>query len=63
MSEEPGYANVHFVKIDVDEAPDVAQEEGVRAMPTFGIYKNGEKVDELVGANPNALRQKIDALL
>lgn len=64
MSNEQAYADrVSFVKIDVDEASDVAQEQGIRAMPTFGIFKNGEKVDEVVGADARSLRTKIDALL
>ncbi|KIW33743.1 thioredoxin, variant [Cladophialophora immunda] len=50
---------VDFYKVDVDEVPDVAQELGVRAMPTFMIFKNGEKVAEVVGANKRALEQAI----
>jgi len=57
FSEE--YVDAHFVKIDVDEVPDVAQELGIRAMPTFLIFKKGEKVQEIVGANPTALKAAI----
>lgn len=53
FSEE--FPGAHFVKVDVDEVPDVAQELGVRAMPTFIVFKGGEKVGEVVGANPKAL--------
>ncbi|KAG9244343.1 thioredoxin [Calycina marina] len=53
------HTGAHFVKIDVDECPDVAQELGVRAMPTFMIFKNGEKIQEIVGANPVALEAAI----
>ncbi|KAI9894992.1 MAG: hypothetical protein M1814_000214 [Vezdaea aestivalis] len=49
------YTDVTFVKVDVDEQPEIAQEYSVRAMPTFLIFKNGEKVDEVVGANKLAL--------
>ena len=49
------YPNARFYKLDVDEVPDVAQELGVRAMPTFIVFKDGEKVDEVVGANAKAL--------
>jgi thioredoxin 1 len=49
------FPSAHFVKVDVDEVPDVAQELGIRAMPTFLIFKNGEKAAEVVGANPKAL--------
>lgn len=54
------YPSVHFIKLDVDEIPDVAQELGIRAMPTFLIFKDGEKVGEVVGANPPALRAAIE---
>ncbi|KIY03791.1 uncharacterized protein Z520_00482 [Fonsecaea multimorphosa CBS 102226] len=60
FSESDAYKDrVDFYKVDVDEVPDVAQELGVRAMPTFMIFKNGEKVDEVVGANKNALEAAI----
>lgn len=47
----------------MDELPDVAQELSVRAMPTFLLFKDGEKVGEVVGANPNALESAIKANL
>ncbi len=39
--------------------PDLAQELGVRAMPTFLLFKDGNKVDEVVGANPGAIEVAI----
>ncbi|KAI1874918.1 hypothetical protein JX265_003604 [Neoarthrinium moseri] len=54
-SNDEKYKDVFFAKIDVDELPDISQELGIRAMPTFMLFKDGEKADELVGANPNAL--------
>ncbi|MCJ1252342.1 Cytoplasmic thioredoxin isoenzyme 2 [Lignoscripta atroalba] len=53
------YPSARFYKVDVDEVPDVAQELSVRAMPTFVIFKNGEKVETVVGANPAALEAAI----
>jgi len=55
------YPNARFYKIDVDEVPDVAQELGIRAMPTFLLFKNGDKVAEVVGANPKALESAIQS--
>lgn len=53
------YPEARFYKLDVDEVPDVAQELGIRAMPTFLLFKNGDKVAEVVGANPKALETAI----
>ncbi|CRK36092.1 hypothetical protein BN1723_008249 [Verticillium longisporum] len=53
------YTSVNFLKIDVDEVPDLSQELGIRAMPTFMVFKDGEKVEEIVGANPPALEKAL----
>ncbi|VVT54789.1 uncharacterized protein SAPINGB_P004263 [Magnusiomyces paraingens] len=53
------FSDAHFIKIDVDESQDVAQEVGIRAMPTFQLYKAGIKVGEIVGANPPAIKAAI----
>ncbi|ROT42926.1 thioredoxin-like protein [Sodiomyces alkalinus F11] len=50
------FTNVHFIKFDVDQLPDLAQELGVAAMPTFFIFKDGQKVDKIQGANPPAIK-------
>ncbi|KAI6782791.1 uncharacterized protein J7T54_000934 [Emericellopsis cladophorae] len=63
MSNEEAYKDVYFIKLDVDEVPDAAQELGVKAMPTFYFFKNGEKVDDMMGANPAGLKSKAQALL
>ncbi|EMD86195.1 hypothetical protein COCC4DRAFT_135611 [Bipolaris maydis ATCC 48331] len=57
------YPAARFYKLDVDEVPDVAQELGIRAMPTFLLFKGGDKVAEVVGANPKALEAAIKANL
>ncbi|MEE8186836.1 MAG: thioredoxin [Nitrososphaerales archaeon] len=41
---------VKVVKINVDENPDLAQNYGVQAIPTLLIFKNGQTVDQIVGA-------------
>ncbi|AEO66316.1 76fcd3d8-eca6-44b2-b3cd-ba611e08e358 [Thermothielavioides terrestris] len=55
-AEDPAFKDkTYFAKFDVDEVPDLAQELGIRAMPTFLVFKDGQKVDDLLGANPPAL--------
>lgn len=53
------YTDVTFVKVDVDELPDVAQEADVTAMPTFAFYKGGEKIAEMVGAKKDRLEELV----
>lgn len=53
------YTDVDFVKIDVDELSDVAQEYGVQAMPTFLLLKQGKEIDRIVGAKKDELEKKI----
>ncbi|KAL8382569.1 hypothetical protein RB595_006378 [Gaeumannomyces hyphopodioides] len=55
------YPNIHYVKVDVDELPEVSQEYSIRAMPTFLLFKDGEKAEELVGAIPPKLEAVIVA--
>ena len=52
------YPGVVFVKVDVDDLDDVAAECGISAMPTFQLYSNGVKVQELTGAD----KDKLEAL-
>ena len=51
-------------KCDVEEQEDLAQEFGIRNIPTILFFKNGEVVDKLIGAQPKAkIEEKIKALL
>lgn len=40
----------------------MSQELGVTAMPTFFFFKDGDKVDDLLGAAPPKLEAKITSL-
>ena len=55
------HEDLRFYQVDVDAAPDVAQELGIRAMPTFKFFLNGEPQDDVVGANPAALTEAVQA--
>ncbi|KAJ5780052.1 hypothetical protein N7457_005212 [Penicillium paradoxum] len=57
------YPQVKFYKVDVEKVEDVAQELGVRAMPTFMLFKGGQKVTEVVGAVLPAIEEGIKSLL
>lgn len=44
----------------MDEVPEAAQEGGVSAMPTFLFFKNGEKVETVVGANLKKIEEALE---
>ena len=51
-------------KLDVDNSPSVAMQYGVRSIPALIFFKDGQPVDQIVGAMPKgALKKKIDAVL
>ena len=43
---------VKIAKINIDENPQIAAKLGIRSIPTLFIYKDGQKVDQMVGAKP-----------
>ena len=51
-------------KLDVDNSPQIAMQYGVRSIPALIFFKNGQPVDQIVGAVPKGrLKQKIDDVL
>ena len=54
------YPNVKFYKVDVDRASDVATQENINAMPTIVFYKNGQRIDTVVGANLSLIKFKLE---
>jgi thioredoxin 1 len=50
------YPAASFLKVDVDDQPDVAAAAQVAAMPTFQFFKSGKLLDKIVGADPVKLK-------
>ena len=51
-------------KLNVDENPRTAARLGVRSIPTLFIYRNGQPVERIVGAQPkNVLAARLSAHL
>ncbi|QPG94214.1 hypothetical protein C2857_005392 [Epichloe festucae Fl1] len=50
-----------FAKFDIDAVPDLTFELGVRSVPAFYFFENGDKAEgTLTGANPPALKKSVE---
>jgi len=54
------YTGIQYRKVDVDEQEAISQEVGIRAMPTFMVFKDGAKVGEVIGAKPGELKGLVE---
>ncbi|AFV96499.1 MULTISPECIES: thioredoxin [unclassified Sulfuricurvum] len=61
-AEYEGKANI--CKVNTDEEQDIAVKYGIRSIPTILFFKNGEVVEQMVGAaSKQAFADKLNALL
>ncbi len=52
------------VKLNTDENPEIASRYKIMGIPTIMFFKDGQKIDQVVGAVPKAhLKSKIEAYL
>jgi thioredoxin 1 len=55
---------IKFVKINIDEAPQLAQRLAIQGVPTLVFFKNGKAVDSLVGLpQTDILKTHLDSLV
>lgn len=55
---------VKFIKVDIDQSLDLANEFQISSVPTMIIFKDGQKADQLVGFLPKErIQQAIEANL
>lgn len=53
-----------FVKVDIDESLEIAQQFSVSTVPTMIIFKDGEPVETLIGFMPkNKIEMKVKSYL
>ena len=46
---------VRFVKVDVDDLDDIAQEHRISMMPTFIVFQDGKNIAQMAGSDQNEL--------
>ena len=57
-------SKLKFTKLNVDDNQEIAAKFDVRGIPCMVIFKDGNEVDRIIGAYPEAeLRRKIDLIL
>lgn len=60
LSEE--LTDAKIAKVNVDDEQELAAKYGIRSIPTLIIFKDGEKVEQMVGVLPKgSIKAKIDA--
>lgn len=55
----PKYPSAAFIYVDTDRLEDVAKRQGITTLPTFKMYKNGQVLGSLVGAD----RMKLELMI
>ena len=48
----PSHPEIKVVKVNVDEAPDIAASFGIMSIPALFCYKNGQCVKDFIGVTP-----------
>ncbi|XP_077355619.1 thioredoxin b [Festucalex cinctus] len=58
-SKQSEYADVIFLKVDVDKCDEITAKFDISCMPTFHFYRNGERIELFSGANADKLKDLI----
>jgi thioredoxin 1 len=57
-----GREDATFVKINVDENPELAKKYGIRGIPTFMVFNEGGEVTTITAADMEAIKAALDDL-
>ena len=64
LEELSSEVEVEFVKLDVDQHPDIAGANGVMGVPTVVMLKGGEVKERFVGVQPKeVIKEKVSLLI
>lgn len=50
----PSHPEIKIVKVNVDEAPEIAAQFGIMSIPALFCYKDGVKTKDFIGVTPTA---------
>ncbi|GAA0142270.1 scaffold/adaptor protein [Lithospermum erythrorhizon] len=53
------YPSVKFLKVEVEDCPELEESEGVDSLPSFKLYKNGSRTKEISGNDHDLLESTI----
>ena len=51
---DQNFKDLKIIKHNIDENPNVATSEAIRSIPTLYLYKDGVKVEVIIGAQPES---------
>ena len=57
-----GDGGVFFLRVDVDECPEIAKEFGIEVLPSLLLVKNGELLSSFIGQDLERVRREIQLL-
>lgn len=60
LAAKPEYANVTFLKFDVEDVPALSSRYGVASLPTFLFFRKGEVVHRFSGASAAMLTESVN---
>ncbi|XP_023524644.1 TPR repeat-containing thioredoxin TTL1-like [Cucurbita pepo subsp. pepo] len=53
------YPSINFLKVNLEDSPAIADTENVRIVPTFKIYKSGNRVKEIISPTHDMLEYSV----
>ncbi|CAH9112432.1 unnamed protein product [Cuscuta epithymum] len=53
------YPSISFLKVDMEESPEIARAENVVTVPTFKVYRKGSRLKELICPSPEVLESLV----
>lgn len=64
LAKEFDEKSIKIAKLNIDENKSVPGQYGIMSVPTFMIFKNGEMIDQFVGAqSKDSLKERIEQAL